>query len=110
MKAFGNSLKVVAILVTAVMLSGWGGGKATVNEIENAQERAFQAARSCANGDYLDACDDALKYYKESGYLLVKHQDEIFEGARNGDKSYQKVIDRAQRLQLRVDELIKASE
>ncbi len=81
------------------------GNASNFNEMENVQEKAFQAAQSCAKGEYLDACDDAIKYYKRSVDLLEKHEDKIFKGIREGDKSSQRILDREERLMRRMDEL-----
>lgn len=103
-------LLALTLLFSATpLMAGFFGGL-DIDEITEAQEKSFQAARACVNGSYLDACDDLIKYYRKATELLGEHESEISEGIRDGNSSYQRVVDRARRLQSRVDTVLRLNQ
>ena len=81
----------------------WGG--LDIDEMSDIQEKAFQAARACDRGEYLDACDDFISYLPKTAELLDKHFDEIEEGIKDGDSSYIRILERQQRLMKRAKQV-----
>lgn len=102
-------LAITLLFSTTPLMAGFFGGL-DIEEITDAQEKAFQAASACVSGSYLDACDDLIKYYRKSSELLSEHESEISEGIRDGNSSYQRVVDRARRLQSRIDAVIRLNQ
>lgn len=99
-------LAIMLFFITIYSMSGFFGGL-DIDEITEVQEKAFQAGRSCTNGEYLDACDDLIKYYKKQSELFSEHEEEITDGIKDGEPSYKRVVERARRLQSRVDNILR---
>ena len=99
------SIFVSTILITSTHANAgfWGG--LDIDDMSSLQEKAYKAASSCDRREYLDACADFIKYFRDTVNLFKKYEDEIAEGIRKGDSSYIRILNRQKRLLNRSEQI-----